>query len=107
MSSLAEFNDDNFEVEVLDSEIPVLVDFGAEWCGPCKKIHPIVEELSSEYEGRIKTGYFDIGVSTNTPAKLGIMSVPTVIIFKNGEEAKKVVGMTTKKKLVKFIEGVL
>jgi thioredoxin 1 len=107
MSSLAEFNDANFDKEVLESNIPVLVDFGAEWCGPCKKIHPIVDELSSEYSGKIKTGYFDIGVSTNTPAKLGIMSVPTVIIFKNGTEAKKVVGLTTKKKLVKMIEEVL
>ncbi|MBU1627477.1 thioredoxin [bacterium] len=107
MSSLAEFNDANFDKEVLESGIPVLVDFGAEWCGPCKKLHPIVEELSSEYNGKIKTGYFDIGVSTNTPAKLGIMSVPTVILFKNGAEAKKIIGLTTKKKLVKMIEEVL
>ena len=107
MSSLAEINDANFDEEVLQSDLPVLVDFGAEWCGPCKKIHPLVEELAKEYEGKIKTGYFDIGVSTDTPTKLGIMSVPTVIIFKNGDEAKKIVGMTTKKKLVKIIESVL
>ena len=107
MSSLAELNDANFDKEVLQSNIPFLVDFGAEWCGPCKKIHPIVEELSSEFEGKIKTGYFDIGVSTDTPTKLGIMSVPTVIIFKNGNEVKKVIGMTNKKKLVKMIESVL
>ena len=89
----------NFEEEVLKSEIPVLVDFYATWCGPCKMIAPLVEEISEEYEGRIKVGKIDVDESAELAIAFGVSSIPTIMVFKNGEVYKKAVGYRSKKEL--------
>lgn len=96
MSAMQKVTDQDFQKEVLDSEIPVLVDFSAEWCGPCKKLHPIVEELAAEYEGKLKVVSIDIDESRETPTKYGIMSVPTVFFVKGGEVVDRMVGLAPK-----------
>lgn len=94
---VVEITDANFESEVKGSEIPVLVDFWAEWCGPCRMLAPIIEELASEYQGKIKVGHLDTDSNRNTAVQFGINAIPTVILFQNGEIAKKWVGLTSKK----------
>ena len=91
-----EFNDDNFESEVISSDVPVLVDFSATWCGPCKMLTPIIEELAEENAGKVKIGKVDIDQAQNTAAKYGIMSVPTVIYFKGGEVVGSAQGVQPK-----------
>ena len=107
MSSLPEVTDSTFEAEVLKSDLPVLVDFSAEWCGPCKSLAPIVEELAGEYEGRVKFVQLNIDNSRQTPSNYGIMAVPTLILFKNGEVADKVTGFKPKPVLAKHLESLV
>lgn len=97
--SLIEFTDDNFEEEVLKSDIPVMVDFWAVWCGPCKIIAPVVEELSNEFEGKFKIGKLDVDNNQNVSMKYGIRSIPTLLIFKNGEMVDQLVGALPKAKI--------
>jgi thioredoxin 1 len=99
--------DATFESEVMKSEKPVVVDFGATWCGPCQRLAPIVEELAKEYEGRVKIAKFDIDESPATPAKFRIMSVPTVLFFKGGKQVDTVLGLVSKDALKKKIEPLL
>lgn len=106
MSSLPFVTDENFDAEVLKSDIPVLVDFSAEWCGPCKSLAPIVEELAEDYAGKVKFVQVDIDKSRQTPASFGIMAVPTIIIFKDGEVVDKISGFKPKPVLQKHIEKV-
>jgi len=87
-----EITDANFEQEVLKSSKPVLVDFWATWCGPCRAIAPSIEELAKEYEGRAVVGKMDVDANDQIPAKYGIRNIPTVLFFKNGELADKMVG---------------
>ncbi len=105
--ALPAFNDANFEAEVKESSQPVLVDFGAEWCGPCRALAPIVEELATEYDGRLKVGTVDIDTSKQVAAQFGIMSVPTIIFFKDGQPVDKVVGLRPKAELKTRIDGLL
>ncbi len=94
-----ELTDATFETEVLKSDKPVLVDFWAEWCGPCKMIAPIVEELASEYNGMLKVGKVDVDANPNAPMQFGIRSIPTLLVFKNGRVVEQVVGAVPKRAL--------
>ena len=97
------FNDVNFDQEVIKSDKPVLVDFTATWCGPCKALAPIVEQLADELSAEIKVGKLDIDESPVTAGKFGIRGEPTVMVFKNGERAAQHVELTTKAKLKELI----
>src|SRR5262245_60075152 len=97
------FNQKNFDTEVLQSDVPVLVDFTATWCGPCKALAPIVEKLADEFQGKIKVGKLDIDDSPEITAKYSVRSVPTVIVFKGGKKHVQHVGLTTRDNLVKLL----
>jgi len=92
-----ELTDDNFEAEVLQADTPVLVDFWAEWCMPCRMLAPTISELAADYEGRVKVGKLDTDANREVAAKFGIQAIPTVILFKGGEVVKKFVGVSPKK----------
>ena len=96
--------DSNFDTEVLAGDLPVLVDFWAEWCGPCKAVAPVLEELAGEYSGRLKVTKLDVDQNSKTPPKYSIRGIPTLIIFKNGEAADQRVGALSKPQLTAFIE---
>lgn len=100
-------NDSNFEEIVLKAKLPVLVDFWAEWCGPCKIMLPIVEEVSTEYEGKLIVTKVDVDSSPATAAKFGIRNIPTILFFKNGEVVDKQVGAAPKTSLAQKIQAVL
>lgn len=99
------FTDENFEQEVLNSDIPVLVDFYADWCGPCKMLAPVIEELAKEYQGKVKIGKLNVDEEQNTSKKYKVMSIPTLIFFKEGKEVDKHVGMLSKDQLVEKLES--
>jgi len=95
---------ENFEAEVIKSKAPVIVDFWAEWCGPCKMLSPIVDEIDREYSGKIKICKLDVDSCPEIAAKYSVFSIPTMIIFKNGAPMDKLVGMQSKKVLMEKIE---
>ena len=99
--------DSNFDEVVLKSEIPVMVDLWAEWCGPCRTIHPIFEELDAEYKGKALMVKLDVDSNPGTSAKYGIRNIPTVLFFKNGKIVDKQVGAVPKKKFVAKLEAIL
>ena len=107
MTGVVEVNDANFESEVLLSPLPVLVDFSAEWCGPCKRLEPIVEEIAREYANRVRVAHLDIDKAQGTAVKYGIMSVPTVLILKDGKVLDQLLGYVPKDKLVEKIGPLL
>ena len=96
--------DANFDEEVLQSETPVLVDFWAEWCGPCKAIGPVIDELAEEYDGRVKFAKLDVDSNPKTPMNYGIRGIPAMLIFNGGSVAKQVVGAVPKASLKKSID---
>lgn len=98
------FNDNNFEQEVLKSDIPVLVDFYADWCGPCKMIAPVVEQIAAEYAGKVKVGKINVDENQKVAQKYNIMSIPTFLVFKNGEVTDTLVGAVSKDALVEKIK---
>lgn len=102
--ALIHFTDSNFKKEVLESELPVLVDFWAEWCGPCKMIAPIIEELAREYAGKFKIGKIDVDQNPRSATAYAVMSIPTLIFFKKGKVMEQVVGVLNKAGLKKKIE---
>jgi len=97
--------DDNFEAEVINSDGPVLVDYWAEWCGPCKMIAPILSEIAGGYEGKIKIAKLNIDENPNTPPKYGIRGIPTLMIFKGGNVEATKVGALSKSQLTAFIDS--
>ena len=97
--------DDSFEDDVLKSEIPVLVDYWAEWCGPCKMISPILEEIVGEYAGKLKVAKLNIDENSATPPKFGIRGIPTLMIFKDGDVEATKVGALSKSQLTAFIDS--
>ncbi len=99
--------DDTFQKEVLESPMPVLVDFWAEWCQPCQMIGPLVEELSGEYNGKVGFGKLNVDENINVPGNYGVMSIPTLIVFKEGKPFKTMVGVQGKDTLKKAIEEAL
>lgn len=109
MSKALQLTDDSFEKEVLNAETnkPVLVDFWAEWCGPCKMVGPIVEELAEEFDGKAKIGKVDVDSNPETSTKYGIRSIPSLLIFKDGEVVDQIVGAVPKAQLKKQLEAQL
>ena len=99
-----EINDSNFKSEVTDSQIPVLVDFWAPWCGPCKMIAPVLEEISKEYEGKIKVVKLNIDENQSTATDYGVRSIPTLILFKEGKEFEKMIGVQSKENLKQMVD---
>jgi thioredoxin 1 len=102
-----EFTDANFDAEVMGSDAPVLVDFWAEWCQPCKMLAPTIDEVASHYGDRAKVGKIDIDENKETAMKFSISAIPTVMIFKNGEVAKQFVGMTRKEDIVEAMDALV
>lgn len=101
------FTDDSFENDVLNAETPVLVDFWAEWCGPCRMVGPVVDELAGEYEGKAKIGKVDVDNNPEISTKYGIRSIPSLLIFKGGEVVDQIVGAVPKSQLKKQLEAQL
>ncbi|WXJ95387.1 Thioredoxin 1 [Neomoorella carbonis] len=102
--NIVTLTDANFKEEVLSAQLPVLVDFWAVWCGPCRMIAPLVDELAEEYKGRIKVAKLNVDEYQGLAAEYGIMSIPTLLLFKNGEVVSRLIGYQTKDKLVQVLE---
>jgi len=102
-----ELTDDNFEQEVLQSDVPVLVDFWAEWCAPCRAIAPAVEEIAEEYQGKAKVGKLDVDNNPKVAVEYGIRSIPTLLVFKDGEIADQIIGAVPKAQLISKLEGAM
>lgn len=101
------FGDSNFETEVLQSSVPVLVDFWATWCAPCKAIAPTIEAIAAEYSGKVKVGKVNVDESQSTPAKYGVRGIPTIILFKDGKVVDQVVGAVPKSQLEALLNKAL
>ncbi len=104
MSAICEVSDASFKEEVLDSELPVLVDFWAPWCGPCRMVAPVLEEISTQYEGKLKVVKLNTDECPNTASQYGIRSIPTLMIFKGGDRVDMVVGAVPKTTLASTLE---
>ena len=104
-SPIRKVTDASFEPEVLKSEVPVLVDYWAEWCGPCKSIAPMLEDVAKEYGGRLKIAKINVDENQSTPAKFGIRGIPTLMLFKNGNVEATRVGALTKSQLTAFLDS--
>lgn len=107
MANTLEIAGTNFDTEVLQSNVPVLLDFSATWCGPCQKIAPLIDELAGEYDGRAKVAKVDVDNNQELATKYGVMSVPTLMILKNGEVVNKWIGFTPKQTLADALDAAI
>jgi thioredoxin 1 len=107
MAAIPSTNDSTFDADVLRSEFPVVVDFGAEWCHPCKQLDPIVEELAAEWQGKVRVLKLDIDQNVTTTMKYGVMGVPTLILFVGGEAKERLSGFQPKRKILEKLAGSL
>jgi len=105
--NLIEFTDDNFDTEVLKSDLPVLVDFWAEWCGPCKMITPIVEEIAGDYAGKVKVGKVNVDFNNQVAMQYGIRGIPALLVFKGGAVANQIVGAVPKNDITQILDEVI
>ena len=105
--NVREFTDANFQSEVLDSTEPVLVDFWAEWCGPCKMLTPTIETLANEYAGKVRVGKLNIDYNPNQAVNYGISSIPALLVFKGGQVVNQMVGLAPKEKLANLLNAVI
>ena len=105
--NLIEFTDDNFDTEVLKSDLPVLVDFWAEWCGPCKMIAPIVEEIAGDYAGKVKVGKVNVDFNNQVAMQYGIRGIPALLVFKGGAVANQIVGAVPKNNITEILDEVI
>ena len=107
MGDILKVTDDSFDSEIIESDIPAMVDFWAEWCGPCKMVGPVVEELAVEYEGKIKIAKLDVDQNRQIPARFGIRNIPTLILFKGGEVSQTIVGAQPKSSIEDALKKLL
>ena len=105
--NVKEYTNDDFKSEVVESDAPVLVDFWAEWCGPCKVIAPVVEELANDYKGKIKFGKVNVDDNNMLASEYGVRSIPTLLIFKNGAVVNQIVGAVPKEKITAILDTVI
>lgn len=107
MGDILQVSDGSFESEIVNSDIPAMVDFWAEWCGPCRMVGPVVEELAKEYKGKVKIAKMDVDQNRETPAKLGIRNIPTLIFFKGGEAVNTIIGAQPKSSIEEALKKLL
>ncbi len=107
MADIMQVSDENFEQEIINSDLPALVDFWAAWCGPCRMVSPVVEELAKDYEGKLKVAKMDVDQNRQTPARFGIRNIPTLIFFKGGEVAQTIIGAQPKSAIEEEIKKLL
>ncbi len=106
-SDVLQITDANFDAEVAKSQVPVLVDFWAEWCGPCRLMSPILDELAPAYKSKLKIGKLNVDDNQDAPTKFGVMNIPTMILFKGGKEFERIVGAMSKNELQKKLDSAL
>ena len=102
-----EFTDQNFDSDAVDSDMPVLVDFWATWCGPCKAIAPVIEEIAGEYDGKVKVGKVDVDKNQDTAMKYGVRSIPTLLIIKDGKVVNQIVGAVPKGNITSMLDEII
>ena len=107
MADLLEVTDETFDSEIVNSDMPAMVDFWAEWCGPCRMVGPVVEELAKEYDGKVKIAKMNVDQNRQTPARFGIRNIPTLILFKGGEVSQTIVGAQPKSSIEDALKKIL
>ena len=106
-TNVHEFTDNNFDSDVINSDVPVLIDFWAVWCGPCKAIAPVIEEVANEFEGKVKVGKVDVDQNQDTAMKYGVRSIPTLLVIKDGEVVNQIVGAVPKSNITDILNEVV